>query len=108
MLVIDGKLHPAFDPTALSRNVRNGVGVAERQGDVRDQRRPVSFGKFARFFRDRLKTPERLVLRRGGKRAVGSGERATPSLDRWSRFSRYPRVSSPARSPVPSFVSDGG
>jgi len=56
MLVIDGKPHPAFDRDGQSRYVRNGVGIA-RDGKPRfviseDQ---VSLGKFARFFRDRLK-----------------------------------------------------
>ena len=60
MLVIDGKLHPASTPTARSRYVRNGVGIAPDgtplfviTTDV------VSFGKFARFFRDRLKAATR-------------------------------------------------
>jgi uncharacterized protein YigE (DUF2233 family) len=55
MLVIDGKLHPAFEPDGQSRYIRNGVGIA-RDGKARfviseDQ---VSLGKFARFFRDQL------------------------------------------------------
>ena len=56
MLVIDGKLHPAFDQDGSSRHIRNGVGIAP-DGNARfvisDD--PVSLGKFARFFRDRLK-----------------------------------------------------
>jgi uncharacterized protein YigE (DUF2233 family) len=55
MLVIDGVLHPAVQPNGDSRHVRNGVGVA---GDsvawfaISDE--PVSFGRLARLFRDRL------------------------------------------------------
>ena len=57
MLVIDGKLHPDFEPDGESRNIRNGVGIGP-------DGRPlfvisedfVSFGKFARFFRDALKS----------------------------------------------------
>jgi uncharacterized protein YigE (DUF2233 family) len=63
MLVIDGKLHPAFEPDGTSRHVRNGVGIA---GNGRAlfviSEGPVSFGKFARFFRDKLKTPNALFF----------------------------------------------
>ena len=63
MLVIDGKLHPKFDPDGASRYVRNAVGIG-RDGkpvfvittDV------VSFGKLARFFRDRLGAKNALYL----------------------------------------------
>jgi uncharacterized protein YigE (DUF2233 family) len=56
MLVIDGKLHPAFDHDGSSRHIRNGVGVAP-DGKARFviSEHPVSLGKFARFFRDSLK-----------------------------------------------------
>lgn len=55
MLVIDGELHPRFQHDGPSRYIRNGVGL-------RDARRAyfvissgvVSFGRFARFFRDEL------------------------------------------------------
>lgn len=55
MLVIDGKLHPAFSHDGTSRHIRNGVGIAPNgrslfvisDGDV-------SLGRFARFFRDQL------------------------------------------------------
>ena len=63
MLVIDGKLHPAFERDGESRLMRNGVGVTNGglvvfviTGD------PVSFGKLARFFRDALKTPNALFF----------------------------------------------
>lgn len=56
MLVIDGKLHPAFQPDSASYHIRNGVGVS------RDGRKAwfvisdsaVNFDRFARFFRDAL------------------------------------------------------
>ena len=56
MLVIDGKLHPAFDHDGSSRHIRNGVGIAS-DGRARFviSDGPVSLGKFARFFRDGLK-----------------------------------------------------
>lgn len=63
MLVVGGALHPAIQPDGASRNVRNGVGV---QNDhtayfvISDQR--ISFGKFARLFRDELRCPDALYL----------------------------------------------
>ena len=63
MLVIDGALHPKFDPDGSSRYVRNAVGIGPDgepmfviTTDV------VSFGKLARFFRDRLKARNALYL----------------------------------------------
>jgi uncharacterized protein YigE (DUF2233 family) len=63
MLVIDGEIHPKFDPDGESRFVRNGVGVSPGSaplfvisGDA------VSLGKFARFFRDRLKVRDALYF----------------------------------------------
>ena len=63
MLVIAGKLHPAFDHDGSSRHIRNGVGIAPDgrprfviSGD------PVSLGKFARFFRDPLKCRDALFF----------------------------------------------
>ena len=62
MLVIGGKLHPAFDADGLSKNFRNGVGVASGKATFVISDDPVSFGKFARLFRDRLKTPDALFF----------------------------------------------
>ena len=63
MLVIDGKLHPAFDRDGSSRYIRNGVGVtAGGKALFVISQDPVSFGKFARFFRDGLKTPNALFF----------------------------------------------
>lgn len=63
MLLIDDKLHPAFDADGASRYIRNAVGV-DSDGKpvfvISDE--PVSFGKLARFFRDELKTPNALFL----------------------------------------------
>lgn len=63
MLVIDGALHPKFDPDGTSRYVRNAVGIGPDGAplfvvttDV------VSLGKLARFFRDRLKARNALYL----------------------------------------------
>jgi prepilin-type processing-associated H-X9-DG protein len=63
MLVINGKLHPAFEADGQSRLVRNGVGVTASGKPlfvISDG--PVSFGKFARFFRDGLKAPNALFF----------------------------------------------
>lgn len=63
MLVIDGAVNPRFDGDGPSRYVRNGVGIgpdgeplfAISQGEV-------SFGQFARLFRDALKCRDALYL----------------------------------------------
>ena len=55
MLVIDGRLHPRFQANGPSLNIRNGVGVADANTAwfaISDD--PVSFGRFARLFRDSL------------------------------------------------------
>ena len=63
MLVIDGKLHPRFDPDGPSRYVRNGVGIAPGGKAVFViSADAVSFGKFARFFRDRIKARNALYF----------------------------------------------
>ena len=63
MLVIAGKLHPKFDADGSSRLIRNGVGVtAHSKALFVISEDPVSFGKFARFFRDVLKTPNALYF----------------------------------------------
>jgi uncharacterized protein YigE (DUF2233 family) len=63
MLVIGGKLHPAFELDGRSRYIRNGVGIEPggRPLFVISED-PVSFGKFARYFRDRLKVRDALFL----------------------------------------------
>jgi uncharacterized protein YigE (DUF2233 family) len=63
MLVIGGKLHPKFDRDGTSRLIRNGVGVtADNKALFVITNDPVSFGKFARFFRDELHTPNALYF----------------------------------------------
>ena len=62
MLVINGKLHPAFEPDGMSRNIRNGVGATGGKALFVVSDDPVSFGKFARFFRDRLKARNALFF----------------------------------------------
>lgn len=63
MLVIGGKLHPKFDADGESRLIRNGVGVSDAQTAwfaISDD--PVSFGRFARLFRDALHCRDALYL----------------------------------------------
>jgi uncharacterized protein YigE (DUF2233 family) len=63
MLVIDGALHPRFLPNSTSRFIRNGVGVdASGRLFAVIANRPVNFHRFARFFRDVLKTPNALYM----------------------------------------------
>jgi len=63
MLVISGKLHPAFDRDGSSRHIRNGVGIsANGRALFAISETPVSLGKFARFFRDRLKCRDALFF----------------------------------------------
>jgi uncharacterized protein YigE (DUF2233 family) len=63
LLVIDGALHPRISDNGESLNTRNGVGVAAPDiawFAISDE--PVSFGRFARFFRDRLGCADALFL----------------------------------------------
>lgn len=63
MLLIDGALHPAFDRDGASRNIRNGVGVGDDgKAWFAISEQPVSFGKFARFFRDAMGSRNALYL----------------------------------------------
>lgn len=63
MLVIDGKLHPKFDKNGESRFSRNAVGLRDaRHAYFVISEEPVSFGHFARFFRDVLGCRNALYL----------------------------------------------
>ncbi|MEL7188527.1 MAG: phosphodiester glycosidase family protein [Pseudomonadota bacterium] len=63
MLVIDGKLHPEIQADGPSRAVRNGVGLgANGSAHFVISEGPVSFGKIARFFKDKIGTPNALLL----------------------------------------------
>jgi prepilin-type processing-associated H-X9-DG protein len=63
MLVIDGRLHPEFSADGTSLYVRNGVGVADPDTAwFAISEEPVSFGRFARLFRDRLGCANALFL----------------------------------------------
>ena len=63
MLVIDGKLHPAFKPNGDSIYIRNAVGIGPAGKPMFViSTDPVSFGRMARFFRDRLKSRNALYF----------------------------------------------
>lgn len=82
LLVIDGRLHPRFDDDGESINIRNGVGVdsaGRAHFAISDEL--VSFGRFARLFRDRLRCDNALFLdgsvsrlwdAHGGRQDVGA------------------------------------
>lgn len=63
MLVVDGQIHPKFDPDGESRFIRNGVGIAPGGKPLFViSNEVVSFGKLARFFRDGLKARNALYF----------------------------------------------
>lgn len=63
MLVIDGAIHPAFNPEGTSRKRRNGVGV-QADGHIVFviSEVPVTFHAFASLFQGELMTPNALFL----------------------------------------------
>jgi uncharacterized protein YigE (DUF2233 family) len=75
MLVIDGEIHPRFEPNGTSRYIRNGVGVrADGMVVLAISRSEVSLGSFARLFRDGLSCPNALFLD-GAISTLSDGER---------------------------------
>jgi len=63
MLLIDGKLHPKFEADGQSRYVRNGVGITNSGRPVFViSESAVSFGKLARFLRDRHQVRDALFF----------------------------------------------
>ncbi len=63
MLLIDGELHPRIAEDGASRFVRNGVGLADQHtAYFVISTGFVSFGRFARFFRDELHCRDALFL----------------------------------------------
>lgn len=63
MLVIDGRLHPAFREGSDSRLFRNGVGIAQDGKAVfAISSEPVNFHEFATLFRDALGCRNALFL----------------------------------------------
>ncbi|GJE17455.1 phosphodiester glycosidase family protein [Methylobacterium marchantiae] len=64
MLVIDGKIHPKISTDGPSQKIRNGVGVRDdgRTAVFAISERPVTFGSFARLFKDTLGCANALFL----------------------------------------------
>lgn len=62
LLVQHGNIHPEFKPEAISRLIRNGVGIAGDQVYFVISTKPVNFYEFARFFKDELKCTAALYL----------------------------------------------
>ena len=63
LLVIEGNIHPKFNPNSSSLKIRNGVGVCE-DGNIRfiTSNEPVSFYQFASLFKDDLQCANALFL----------------------------------------------
>lgn len=63
MLVIEGKLHPKFNPASTSQKIRNGVGVCE-DGNIKfvTSNEPVTFYQFASLFKEDLNCANALFL----------------------------------------------
>jgi uncharacterized protein YigE (DUF2233 family) len=88
MLVIDGQIHPRFEPDGTSRYIRNGVGAdGGKRAVFAISRQPVSLGSFARLFRDALGVRNALffdgaisALHGGSKYLVGGGHPVGPML----------------------------
>lgn len=75
MLVIDGNIHPRFEPDGASRYIRNGVGIDGRGRIVLAiSRKPVSLGSFARLFRDELGCRDALFLDGAISTLTGAGK----------------------------------
>lgn len=64
MLVIDGRIHPKISTDGPSQKIRNGVGVREdgHTAVFAISEHPVSFGAFARLFKDTFACRNALFL----------------------------------------------
>jgi uncharacterized protein YigE (DUF2233 family) len=88
LLVIDGMVNPRFEENGTSRYIRNGIGVINPHTVVLAiSRAPVSFGSFARLFRDELGCKNALyfdgqvsALSNGSQTIVGGTYPAGPIL----------------------------
>ncbi len=63
MLVINGKIHPKFNPDGQSKKLRNGVGICE-EGMIKFviSDTPVNFYNFAKLFKEDLNCENALFL----------------------------------------------
>ncbi|WP_235984200.1 phosphodiester glycosidase family protein [Mesorhizobium neociceri] len=96
MLVIDGQTHPRFEPNGTSRYIRNGVGVRDENTVVLAiSRSEVSFGSFARLFRDALGCRNALFLD-GAVSALSDGDKMIVG----GKFPAGPIIAVLARQPL--------
>lgn len=81
MLVIDGRIHPKFNPESTSLKYRNGVGVCT-DGRIQfvNSAEPVNFYQFAALFKDDLKCSNALFLDGGIASAIYA-----PNLNRYDK-----------------------
>ncbi|MGV6876363.1 phosphodiester glycosidase family protein [Pseudochelatococcus sp. B33] len=63
LMVLGGRIHPRFQADGESRKIRNGIGV-RKDGTIvlAISHGGISFGQFARLFRDYLRCPDALYL----------------------------------------------
>jgi uncharacterized protein YigE (DUF2233 family) len=88
LMLAGGAIHPRFEADGASRKIRNGVGLRDPRHVVfAIALQPVSFGSFARLFRDGLGCQDALyldgsisALSEPGHAPVGGGERLGPIL----------------------------
>lgn len=71
MLLIDGNIHPSFNPNSLNLNFRNGVGVFNDKNGNRflifaNSKDPISFYNFSKLFSEKYKCSEALCLESSG------------------------------------------
>ena len=75
MLVINGNLHPMFDPKSTSKKIRSGVGIcSDKQVKFVISDVWVSFYEFAKLFKDELECDNALFLDGGTAPALMSSE----------------------------------
>ena len=78
MLVIDGKIHPKFDPNSSSRKIRNGIGICNDDTlRLVTSNTPVTFYQFAELFKTDFGCDNALFLDGGIASAMYA-----PSIDR--------------------------
>lgn len=88
LLLQGGAIHPRFEADGASRKIRNGVGIRDPRTVVfAIALQPVSFGSFARLFRDGLGCADALyldgsisTLSEPGRAPVGGGDRLGPII----------------------------
>lgn len=74
MLVIDGEIHPKFDPNSTSYKIRNGVGICHGRINFVISDEPVNFYQFAQLFKHELNCQNALFLDGGTASALYSKE----------------------------------